>query len=72
MKPFPHTAKELLEALEELQPEPSPLPNDTLASIMFKAGRRSIVRELRQWSERSISPVLREKRGLGRVQRQNP
>lgn len=72
MKPFPLTAQELLEALDEIIPEPSPRPGDSPDNTMFNAGRRSVVLELRQWREGAIAPALREKRGLGRVRRKDP
>lgn len=71
MRAFPLTVPELLDALEELHPEPTPRPGDASDKLMFDAGRRSVVRELYEWRDRAIAPALRQKRGLGRVSRKD-
>lgn len=69
---FPLTVSELLEALETWHPEPVVNPTDSLAKIMFDAGRRSVVLDLLRRRELDAPPVLREARGQGRVRRQDP
>lgn len=68
---LPHTVEELLQLLDELIPEPTPRPTDTREQIMFDAGRRSVVLQLYEMREGAVPKPLREKRGQGRVRRQN-
>lgn len=68
---LPATVEELLLFLDELIPEPTPRHSDSLEQIMFDAGRRSVVLQLHELREGSIPTPLRQKRGLGRVRRQN-
>lgn len=66
---FPHSANELLDLLEELIPEPQPKPHQTPEDVMYEAGRRSVIHTLRALKEGRVNPVLREKRGEGRIVR---
>lgn len=69
MRPFPNTAEELLQELERIAPELTVNPGDTTDHVMYNAGRRSLVKELRAWQAAAVAPALREKRGQGRVVR---
>ena len=63
---LPVTVEELLLFLEELVPEPAIRPTDSPAQIMFEAGRRSVVLQLRELREGSVAEPIRQLRGLGR------
>lgn len=70
---LPATVEELLLFLEELVPEPAPRPTDSQAQVMFEAGRRSVVLQLRELREGSVAEPLRQLRGQGRrVPSKNP
>lgn len=69
---LPATVEELLQFLNTRIPEPTPRPGDSHDSIIYDAGRRSVVLELFALREGAIPEPLRQKRGLGRVHRQNP
>lgn len=70
---LPDTVEELLRLLDEIIPEPSPRPSDSREKIMFDAGRRSVVLQLKELRANKVPRVLRENRGEGRrVPRQNP
>lgn len=71
MKPFPLTVTELMQALEERYPEPSPRPGDGPDDIYYKAGQRSVVTQLRAWRDGAGANPIRTKRGAGRVSHQD-
>ena len=66
---LPATTEELLLLLDELIPEPAPRPHDNMAQVMFEAGRRSVVLQLRELRANKVPLPLREKRGEGRIVR---
>lgn len=68
---FPATVEELMQFLNERYPEPQPRPGEPLDQVMWDAGRRSVFLELKQLREAAVHPLLREKRGQGRVRRQD-
>lgn len=47
-KPFPSTVRELIETLDKWYPEPAPDPNDSVATIMHRAGARAVVVDLKR------------------------
>lgn len=63
---LPATVTELLKFLDELIPEPAIRPTDNPARIMFEAGRRSVVLQLRELREGSVAEPIRQLRGQGR------
>lgn len=64
---LPATVEELLKFLEELIPEPAPRPTDSREQLMFDAGRRSVVLQLRELRESAVAAPLQRHRGQGRV-----
>lgn len=66
---FPNTVEELLQLLDDLIPEPSPKPSDTHEQMLWDAGRRSVVLQLRELRKGAVAKPLQEKRGIGRVRR---
>lgn len=69
MTKLPLTTPELIDFLDELIPEPAPLPGDSHEAVMYGAGRRSVVRQLRALQEGGVPEPLKQKRGAGRVHR---
>lgn len=66
-KPFPNTSDELLAELERMVPELIVKPGDSPETVQYNAGRRSLVRELRNWRDAAVPVALRQRRGGGRV-----
>ena len=64
---LPDTVEELMRLLDDLIPEPTPRHTDTREKIMWDAGRRSVVLQLKELRANKVPKVLREKRGEGRV-----
>ncbi|WP_242076571.1 hypothetical protein [Brevundimonas diminuta] len=51
---FPTNVPDLLKHLDTLCPEPSVRPDQPIEKIMFEAGRRDLVHQLRREFERSV------------------
>lgn len=67
MANLPLTANELIEFLDELIPEPAPRPEQSHQALLYDAGRRSVVLQLKAMQEGSVAAPLKQKRGAGRV-----
>lgn len=46
--PIQHSVEGILDYLDRVVPEPAPRPDDTIADIMFKAGRRQLANDIRR------------------------
>lgn len=64
---FPNTVDDLIRALDGLFAEVTPQPGDDPDKIFYDAGRRSVVRYLKQWrASASTPPPTSRQRGQGR------
>lgn len=56
---FPATVDAMLRVLDEQYPEPINLPTHDVAAVMFRAGQRSVLLNLKVWQERASKSLFK-------------